>query len=203
MKHLKIFCLVAGVSFTTLLFSQDSIAVSIKNPVDSKELLQLMQFEKIGYFNVLVEGTSLKSKRFRLISTEYWDKKLEKKDTLFESRLFGMAVKDSIFELRLMTKKTSSDSVKFQFFLANLSIDEVFRTTHSHEYSLRNISNSRTVKHPIGQKITLFVYSLPYKDPDKPGYSFYCELSREGIPPEQWGEKFGVEHYIVFEIEFD
>ena len=78
-----------------------------------------------------------------------------------------------------------------------------YKTTEANNYSTRDLSNGEETKIQIGKTFPLIAYSLPYKDPKYPGYLFYCELTKEGFPPEKWGEKFNLEHYIVFEMKFE
>ena len=54
---------------------------------------------------------------------------------------------------------------------------------------------------PINKTMPFFVYSLPYEDPKRPGYMFYCELTAKGIPPEKWWNKYKVPHFIVVEMK--
>ena len=148
-----------------------------------------------------ITGEGIANQYFMLTSNEFWEGKSVKIDTITNTKTFRMKNERDTLRIRVMSKKTCSDTVKFQFNFPRYSISRNFKTTSKDTYSLRDITANKEQTFAANEPINLLVYSLPYEDPNYPGYLFYCELSREGIPPEQWGEKFGVKHYIIFKIE--
>ncbi len=188
--------------FLGQLIGQPSDSVTLKTErVQSKELLEFFRFENIDYFKMKVLGEDIKDQYFLLTSDEYWDKKLVKSDTLIDTKKIGFKNGKDTLAINIMSKKTAPDTVKFQFIFPGFSVTQKFRATVRDDYSLRNITcNGRQQSFLRDKSFNLLVYSLPYQDPKKPGSSFYCELTREGTPPEEWGDVFGVEHYIVFKF---
>ncbi|MEM0940603.1 MAG: hypothetical protein AAGI25_12560 [Bacteroidota bacterium] len=194
--------------FVVLIFSYlisfaqktDSVTLEV-NTVESRELLDYYRFEGIDYFNMQASGENIKDQYFILSSMTYWNGKLTKVDTFANTKIYRMKNGTDTLGIRVMSKKTDSDTIKFQFNLPRFSTTRKFPTTQKNTYSLRDITSNDANTFVANDPINLLVYSLPYEDPERPGYLFYCELSREGTPPEQWGEKFGIEHYIIFKLQ--
>ncbi|MEM7109069.1 MAG: hypothetical protein AAF519_12650 [Bacteroidota bacterium] len=187
-------------SLTLLSQSTDSVTLSV-NSVESRELLDLHRFEGFNYFKMQLSGQNIKDQFFMMTSTEYWNGRLPKVDTIANTKDLQLKNGSDTLEIRVMSKKVNSDTVKFQFHCPRFSTMKKFSTTARNTYSLRDITSNGQETFAASSPINLLVYSLPYEDPEKPGYFFYCELSREGIAPEKWGEEFGIMHYIVFQFQ--
>ena len=178
----------------------DSVKLKVGG-VESRELLEYYRFEGIHYFDLRIIGTGIKNQYFVLTCNEFWGSKSMKMDTIANTKTFQMKNGKDTLGIRVMSKKISSDTTKFQFNLPGFSTIRKFKTTQKDTYSLRDITSKGEQTFAPDEPINLLVYSLPYEDPEKPGYLYYCELSREGVPPEKWGEKFGVQHHIIFKIQ--
>lgn len=188
------------VAFMALGQKTDSVTLQV-NTVKSRELLEYYRFERIDYYEMQLKGRGIKDQYFVLTSSEYWNGKMTKTDTIANTMDIGLKNGTDSITIHVMSKKVDSDSIRFQFSLPRFSTYRKFHTTLRDEYSLRDITSNRMETFVASEPINILVYSLPYEDPNRPGFLFYCELSREGIPPEKWGEKFGVEHYIVFKLQ--
>lgn len=198
-KSISIFALVLFSYLVSTAQRADSVTLAV-NGVDNPELLDYYRFEEIDYFKMKIYGEDIEDKYFVLSSSQYWNGELIQVDTIANTKFFQLKNASDTIGIRVMTKKMGDDSVKFQFHLPRFSTDRKFPTTEKDTYSLRDITSRGLETFPAADPINLLVYSMPYEDPDQPGYLFYCELSREGTPPEQWGKKFGVEHYIIFKL---
>lgn len=179
----------------------DSTRFGIGYGPSSADLKDLFLFEGIDYFNISFSDPKLQGKRFVLTSKEYQDKQLVRVDTVTKKVQYGSA--DSTLAFRVIARKTKADTVAFTFFFPQFLINRHYHTTSSNAYSLRSPAkggSTKPVPAPIGKGFPLLAYSLPYADPQQPGFLFYCQLSEEGVPPEKWGETYGVPHYIVFEL---
>ena len=180
----------------------DSLSLKIDYGVKSEEFQDYLLMKYIDFYKVKVSDTSLKDKSFIIISKEYWNKKLTKTDTVVT--LSDRKIASDSLKFNIITERIDKDSLQIYFSFNGLfSTTKKFKTTEANNYSARDLSDGLVTKFEYGKSFPLIVYSLPYKDPKYPGYLFYCELSREGIPPEQWGEKFNLEHYIIFEMKFE
>ncbi len=203
MKRLPLLCIWILLLSSLTSFGQieDSVTLTVIT-VESKELRDFYRFEGIDYFKMTIVGENVKGRHFILSSNEFWDGKSVRLDTIANTEILKRRNRTDTLHLRVMSRKTGEDTTKFQFHLPGFSVQRKFRTIPRDIYSLRDITSTGEKVIPAATPITLLVYSLPYEDPEHPGSLFYCELSREGIPPERWGEEFGVQHYIIFKIEF-
>lgn len=199
-KSISIFAIIVFSCSVSLAQGSDSVTLEV-NTVESRELLDYYRFEGIDYYKMQVSGESIGDQYFILSSMEYWNGKLSKVDTIANTKMYRMKNGTDTLGIRVLSKKTDSDTIKFQFYLPRFSTTRKFPTIHKNTYSLRDITSNGKEIFVATDPIKVLVYSLPYEDPERPGYLFYCELSREGTPPEKWGEKFGVEHYIVFKLQ--
>ncbi|WP_299229710.1 hypothetical protein [uncultured Psychroserpens sp.] len=191
---------------TYLSFGQksDSLSLKIDYGVKSEEFQDYLLMKHIDFYKVKVSDKNLKDKSFTIISKEYWNKNLTKTDTIINLSNSARKITNDSLKFNIITEKTDKDSLQIYFSFKGLfSTTRKFKTTEANNYSARDLSNGIETKFEYGNSFPLIVYSLPYKNPKYPGYLFYCELSREGIPPEQWGEKFNLEHYIIFEMKFE
>jgi len=168
--------------------------------VKSQELVDYYNFEGIDYFKLTITGSRIGNQYFILTSEEFWNGKLINQDTIANTKLFNFQNGNDTLKIRVMSKKLNADTVKFQFSLPRFSTHRKYKTIPRNFYSLRDITNGRIQTFDRKNPIILWAYSLPYEDPKTPGVMRYCELSKDGIPPENWGNKFGVKHYIIFKI---
>jgi hypothetical protein len=197
-------CGVCCVLFSTLCFAQKNNSIKIRADYGptSNELLDYYRFEGIHYFRMNAKGETLADKKFIIISKEYWNKKVTKVDTCVNTARFGITTDTNDFSFTAMSKKEDKDSVKFVFGFPRFITTKYFKAIKGASYSLRDPFNGKDYECNPNEAIMLLVYSLPYKDPKNPEWSSYCELSSKGVPPAEWGEKYGVEHYITFELKF-
>lgn len=187
---------------TNNLFGQSLDSLNLKfDHVTSKELLEFYRFEDIQYYKIGISGNKIKDKFFLMTRDEYWNNELKSSDTIANTKIMQRENGVDTLRMSVMAKKTHSDTVKFHFNFPGFTAVKHFRTTENNNYSLRNINLNKSQAFVRNEPINVLVYSLPYEDPNMPGYLLYCELSREGIPPEKWGEEFGVKHYIVFKFK--
>lgn len=201
MKKL-VFILVILCSISSLGQNKDSINLKIDHP-KSSDFNDLLSFEKIDFRKIMLYGGNLKGKSFIIVAKEYWEGKLTKEDTIVNSS--KMVVRKTItsdtLKINYIAKKKTLDSLRVNFnILQHFGIPRTFKVSKSKMYSTRDLSNGKNIKFSTGQSFPLLVYSLPYVDPKRPKYGFYCELTAGGIPPNKWGEHYDIEHYIVFEL---
>ncbi len=187
--------------FVTSAQNQDKFILSSEFGPKSEELLDYYRFAGIDYFRMKAKGQPLADKHFMLIAKEYWDGKVTKIDTCENSRDIGIKVDTNDFNFSVIAQKENKNSVKFMFAFPRFHLYRHFKATRG-DYSLRDPFNGKECEYSSNQPIMLLVYSLPYQNPQKPGWSSYCELSSTGVPPAEWGKKYGIKHHITFEIQF-
>ena len=205
---IKLFLTITAALFfgTTKAQIIDSIEAKINYGSTISDVQLLMELDKIDYNKVYLKNLNNDSSNFFITAKEYWNGKVTKSDTLLplgdSKKYFGINRLDSLPAFTLITKPLG-DSVLFNYRLSGLSITRKYKRINSDDYSLRDglMTNEEFKKIPTNQTIPLFVYSLPYEDPEKPNYKFYCALTADGVPPEKWWEKYKVKHYIIVEIK--
>jgi len=180
--------------------NRDSISVFVKWGPESQELKDYHRFEEIDYYKVNIQGKAIKNKHYLIIAKEYSDKALQRVDTLVNTKKMGLKIESDKFDFAMMSRKTDVDSVKMQLFFSNFGNVRKFATLNESNYGLLDPSNGKRVKYSINKPFTLFAYSLPYTVPERPDFLYYCELSKNGTPPERWGEVFNIRHYITLDM---
>jgi hypothetical protein len=185
----------------------DSISARATYGSKIKDVQMLMDIDDIDYYKVGFLDKKLKKNSYLMFYfKEYWKGVVTKNDTLFSKELAHDYLKfesvDSTTVLSLLTKP-QGDSVTFHYNLLGTQFELKYKRINSDAYSLRDglVTNEVYKSIPINTTLPLFVYSLPYKDPKRPGYSLYCELTTNGIPPNKWWEKYKIEHFIVVEMK--
>jgi len=171
---------------------------------DSPEINDLMSFQGIDFMKVNFSGKELTGKSYHITVKEIWNGKVISDSTVFNSKTIGIkqfeTLNDSIFSMRIIAQHTDNNlRVKFKF--PRFSITKDYRATNSEDYSLRNLVDES--KLPIGynEKFYFLAYILPYERED--GSKSWCDVGTSGDTIETWGEKFGIEHYLLFEMKFE
>ncbi|WBO86118.1 hypothetical protein [Hymenobacter yonginensis] len=71
------------------------------------------------------------------------------------------------------------------------------------DYSLRadiQAYKKQKASVPVGRKFPLLVYTLPYV---KDGFLYYCDLAQSKVPPAEWFKKFGIRHFVVYQLTIE
>ena len=187
----------------------DSTVVKIDYGFENTETIDLGRALHLEYFKVSFKDSLLNKRVFKFVMREYRNGKLAlEEDFLAGStpRSFYQYDDKQGFELRLLARPASEKSLQINFFFPRFSRFKRFESEEgkSDQYSLRdNNSRAGKVKVPLGKPFAFFTYSLPYEDPKNPGWLQYCALTADGVAPEKWGEKYGVQHYVVLELTIE
>lgn len=164
----------------------------------NKELRELLRFENIDHYNVVFSGKELKGRNFSLISKTYLDGVNTNIDTIVNSKQTGdpRIASDSLsFSV---TGKKMEGRLKVFFKFQGQGNERYFEAIQSDDYSMRDIGVDWKIK--VGDPFPAFAYILPY---ERNGQKMYCEVDKHGKDINSWGAKFGIKHYIIFEIKFD
>ncbi|WP_196885570.1 hypothetical protein [Aureivirga sp. CE67] len=172
--------------------------VSVDYSSENQELQDYFMFENIDYYKYNFSGKDLKGKDYLLTVKEMWHGKMTNLDTIVDSRN-SRKIADSTFKFRVLAKKTKENQLKMQFRFPGFSTTKFFTSTDSEKYSLREIVALQNKNKESGKKIYLMAYILPYKQGN---YLMYCAVDSSEYKPEEWGEKFNIEHYLIFEMKF-
>ena len=136
---------------------------------------------------------------------EIWNGNVKSETTVFDSKEMAEMsldkVNDTVLKLKVMANITSNNKLKVSFMFPRFGIARQYKAIKSDEYSLRNLADES--KLPIGydKPFHFLAYILPYKRAD--GSKSWCEVGSSGKDIENWGKKFGIKHYLLFEMKFE
>jgi len=170
--------------------------------------MEFLQFMNIDKYTIALSDSSLKGKVAHIRLREFTNGKVTRVEDFLEKKkyapLYMFDKEDSIFQFRVWTRKALTDTLQIFFRFKRHSVTKRFKVLGSNDYSLRNpIETHEVPRIPKSTFTPFLVYSLPYVDPERPGYLQYCTLTADGISPEKWGEVFKIPHYILMEIKFE
>lgn len=172
---------------------------------DNKEMLDLFRFENIDYYKIKFSGKELKTKTYTITVKEIWDGKTKSEKTVFNSKDMAAMnldkVNDTALNLKVMGKLTPKNKLKLTFMFDRFSNTKEYDAIETNEYSLRNLADESKLEIGYGKKFYFMAYILPYKHKD--GSSSWCEVGSSGKDIENWGKKFGIKHYLLFEMKFE
>ena len=151
------------------------------------------------------EDKGLKGKSYKITVKEIWDGKVKSESTVFDSKNLGLPEFETLSEaelkFRLISKRTSDNKLKMTFIFPRFSITKQYDALKSDDYSLRNIAHESNLELKYNEEFYLFAYILPYERED--GSKSWCEVGTAGKDLENWGKRFGIEHYLLFEMKFE
>ncbi len=172
---------------------------------NNSEIRDVLQFEGIEYHKIKFTGTELKNKSYRITCKEIWNGKIIKDSIVFNSKSIGIkqfeTVNDTVLNLKVISKLTHKNKLKMTFKFPRFAINREYNAIESNEYSLRNIAQESNLKIDYNKKFYLLAYILPYERKD--GSKSWCEVGTSGKEIDKWGEKFGIKHYLLFEMKFE
>jgi len=193
---------------TNLSFGQDTqseLKMISKFSSDNPEIRDILNFEGIQYLKLKFIGEELSNKSYHLTVKEIWDGKIVRDTTVINSRTIGVEqfqnVNDTILNLKVISKLTTENKLRMTFKFPRFSITKEYDAIETHDYSLRNIADESNLEIGYNEKFYLLAYILPYKRED--GSKSWCDVGTSGKEIEKWGEKFGIKHYLLFEMKFE
>ncbi len=171
---------------------------------DDFEINDLLSFQGIDYMKVDFSGKELKGKSYHITVKEIWNGKVVSDTTVVDSKNLGIkqfeTLTDSVLNMRIIAQHTNGKlRVKFKF--PRFSITKDYNATSSKDYSLRNLADESNLQIGYHEKFYFLAYILPYERAD--GSKSWCEVGTSGDSIEKWGEQFGIEHYLLFEMKFE
>ncbi|HXJ99248.1 MAG TPA: hypothetical protein VNJ50_10395 [Gelidibacter sp.] len=184
---------------TTLKMSED-------HNLNNHDLWDILGIEGVQFQKAIFSGNNLKGRTFHLKVKQIWDGKIVSDSTIINSADFPLEylrkIEDSIFEIKAISKLTSDSKLKMHFVFPRFTSNSKFEIYKPEEnsYSLRNLASESNLEIEYNKPIVLFAHILPYDMGN--GTMSYCEVGSNGKDIEKWGEKFGIKHYLIFELEF-
>ncbi len=206
MKRKIILAVLLAASLDYPSFGQQKSDLKMKSDYgsDNKEMLDLFRFENIDYYKIKFTGKELKTKTYTITVKEIWGGKVKSEKIVFDSKeMAGMEldkVNDTTLNLNVMSKLTSKNKLKVSFMFPRFSTTKEYDALETNEYSLRNLADESKLEIAYGNQFYFLAYILPYKRAD--GSKSWCEVGSNGKDIENWGKKFGIKHYLLFEMKF-
>jgi hypothetical protein len=185
------------------------LALAQNSPADIKmvseygstnaELTSILMFQNIDYFRVKFTGKNIKGKYFSMYCKEMWNGKLKKVDTLINSKknIRVGQIADDTLTLTVFGNSVNN-KLKLFFKFPMVGVNKMYDAIVSNDYSLRDIGSSAEIK--INKSFTAFAYILPYKEGN---WKLYCAVDQSGENVDEWGKKFNIEHYLIFDMKFE
>jgi len=192
-------------SLTAQQFLSQELKMTSEVSSDNSEIRDILFFEGIEYYKLKFAGKELANKSYQITVKEIWDGKIVSDTTVFNSMKMGLEqfekVNDTVLSFKVVSKLTHKNKLKMSFMFPRFMITKEYDAIDSNQYSLRNVAEESNLQIGYDKKFYLFAYILPYERED--GSSSWCEVGTSGKDIENWGEKFGIEHYLLFEMKFE
>lgn len=208
MKNSFLLSIVVLMLSPTLSFGQQNTQVlKMKSTFGSenKELLDLLRFEEVDLYQIKFSGNDLKGKTYKIKVKEFWGGKLKSEQKVFDTKDLSDAsldkITDTTLNMKVIAKMTPQNKIKISFISDRFSNTKEYKAIKSDDYSLRNIADES--KLPIGYDENFYFMAmiLPYERED--GSKSWCEVGSNGKDIENWGKKYGVKHYLLFEMKIE
>ena len=184
-----------------LSFSQEkdksnSIHLSYTYGSNNAETDDILRIQSIDYFKLKFKGKDLIDKNFMILSKEIWNGKITKTDTLINTSLNENRKK---IETDTLNFEILASNFKTHFIFSDFTLRKDYKSIVSDDYSLRILSDKKKFKILPNKRFILGAYILPYSHN---GFLYWCSVEDSGIDVFKWGDKFDIEHYLVYEMMF-
>lgn len=172
---------------------------------ENGELLDLLRFAGVDLYQIKFSGDDLKGKSYRITVKEFWRGKLKSENKVIDSKDLGDAgldkINDTTLKMKVISKTTGQGKIKISFIFDRFSNTKAYTALKTDEYSLRNLAEESKLPIGYGTQFYLMAVILPYQLPD--GSKSWCEVGTNGKDIENWGKKYGIKHYLLFEMKFE
>lgn len=195
------------VSFVYSLYAQqkNDLKMTSKFGSENRDLFDILRFENIDYYKINFNGQELKNKTYKITVKEIWDGNVKSESTVFDSKEMAEIsldkVNDTTLNLKVISTLTPKNKIKISFVFDRFSNTKEYDAIESDDYSLRNLADESKLPIGYGKKFYFMAVILPYQRAD--GSKSWCEVGSSGKDIENWGKKFGIKHYLLFEMKFE
>lgn len=172
---------------------------------ENVELLDLLRFEGVDLYQIKFSGDDLKGKSYKITVKEFWSGKLKSEKVVIDTKDLMNAgldkINDTTLKMKVISKTTGQGKIKISFIFDRFSNTKEYTALKTDEYSLRNLADESKLPIAYGAQFHLMAMILPYQRED--GSKSWCEVGTNGKDVENWGKKYGVKHYLLFEMKFE
>lgn len=185
----------------------DTAGIKMETEYASKneDIRDILHFEGIDYMKIKFSDAQLIGKSYKLSVKEIWDGKVVSDSVVINSKNIGVkefeTLKDSVLQIKVISKLTAENKLKMTFMFPRFRVTKLYDAIKTEDYSLRNIADESNLQIRYIEPFYLLAYILPYERED--GSKSWCEVGTAGDDIEKWGEKFGIKHYLLFEMIFE
>lgn len=198
-----ILLLVALISLGSTIYAQSDVKMRADYGTDNQDLISILYFEQMGFHKITFTGKDLIGKDFIITMKEYSKGKLAKQEVVFDSKeAEQFKIKTDKFMFRVVTRITSKNTAKFQFqFNGFNKTKEYSAIGKSDDYALKDfLGSKREIAFPISKSTYILTYMMPYIN--ERGWGEYCDVAQSGVNPEEFGIKYAIPQYFLFDIKF-
>jgi hypothetical protein len=166
---------------------------------ENKDLKDLFIFENIDYFKLTFVGKELKGKYLSIVVKEYWDGEITRIDTLTNTaKNERLKLSKKKLKINVMGRRTPDNKLTLFFRFPWFGTIKSYDAIESYDYSLRAIGTNMNIM--PNESFYMMAYILPYVED---GSKYWCTVDSSGNDVENWGKKFGIAHYLTFEMKFE
>ena len=166
---------------------------------ENAEVSNILEFQNIDFYQTSFIGESVKNKHFIILAKEMWDGEISRIDTIVNTLSQGDRgkINSDTLKATIIGSRVDNNKLKIYFRFPMFVVTRKYDATASDDYSLRSIASD--LKITSEKAFPAFAYILPYEDGN---WKMYCAVDQSGEKVEDWGKKFKIKHYIIFEMKF-
>lgn len=204
-KTWLIVAFVGSLVYSSYAQQKTDLKMTSKFGSENRDLLDILMFENIDYYKINFTGQELKSKTYKIMVKEIWDGSVKSESTVFDSKEMAEMsldkVNDTVLNLKVISTLTPKNKIKISFVFNRFSNTKEYDAIESDDYSLRNLAEESKLPIAYGKKFYFMAVILPYQRAN--GSKSWCEVGSSGKDIENWGKRFGIKHYLLFEMKFE
>lgn len=197
----------------------DSTTVRVVHGADAPEMNEVLSVLDVEKQRLSIHDSRLAGRLFHITYQEYRQGKAEP-----EKELTGQAARllqfDSTgaFACTIYSRRAAETKVENRFLLPQGMVIRAFTADpkRADQYSLRAdihhlrraadqtgrpaSSPASELQLPVGSKVPLVVYTLPY---ESEGWLLYCSLAQSRVPVGEWYQRFHIPHFVVYYVRIE
>ena len=190
---------------TSITFSQTKeINITMEKVSINSDIQELLDFENINYLKIKFCGEKLIGKKYELTVKEIWKGKVKSESEILNSETFPFEdwkkINDTILEISVISKLSKKKNLKMVFKTHRMKITKNFKATNSNNYHFTDLIDSNKEKVSFGKTFYLLSNALMYEY-DGTFRTFVGGINNGDVL--KWGEKYGIKHYLIFEMKFE
>jgi hypothetical protein len=180
----------------------DSTTVKAVFGSANPELQELMAVIGVEKQHIELDDPRLKGKFFSLTAQEYRHGVAQPAVNLTSRKVLFQLDSNGKLAFDVYARAVDATTLEAFFRFARVGQSQQYKSeaNQARQYSFRTdvlpYVKGQT-KIPVGKKFTFLVYTLPY---EKDGYYLYCDLAQSQVPIGEWYKRFGVKHFVAYQL---